>query len=75
MKASKPPIKRELDIPIPLSRVIKQKESQDKIAATAPSEDSDDEDIHGNNPLRLKYRHKINLKLQTAHHSNMCRVI
>ena len=27
MKVSKPPIKRNLDIPTPLSRVIKQKES------------------------------------------------
>ena len=56
MKASKPPIKRKLDIPTLLSRASKKKNSQDKSVAAIPSEGSDDEDIHGKSSLCL---HKI----------------
>ena len=59
MKASKPPIKRKLDIPTLLSRASKKKNSQDKTAAAIPSKDSDDEEIHGKRLLRPTYYHKI----------------
>ena len=57
MKASKPPIKRKLDIPTLLSRASKKKNSQDKAVAAMPSEGSDDEDIHGKSSLQPIYFH------------------
>ena len=51
IKAAKPPIKRKLDIPTLLSRATKKIASQDKTAASVPSEKSDDEYIHGKSLL------------------------
>ena len=53
MKASKPPIKRKLDIPTLLSRASKKKNSQEKVVAA--TESSDDEDIHGKSALQSIY--------------------
>ena len=60
MKASKPPIKRKLDIPTLLSIAAKKKKFQDKVVGAIPSEGLDDEDIHGERSLRPIYYHKIN---------------
>ena len=51
IKAAKPPIKRKLNIPTLLSRDTKKIASQDKTDASVPSENSDDEDIHGKSLL------------------------
>jgi hypothetical protein len=71
MKTSKPPTKRELDIPTLLSRASKKKKLQEKVVGTIPSEGSYDEDIHGKS---LLCSHKIIRKFHTVLNLTMCRV-